>query len=105
MASDGSSSNPGRLCLLETVNHWKYMLTIMERDSCQPGDFEKIEKAVQQTFDWLDKNKHAKKEECYRRERNLMRLGERVLYRSDCGLPREPEDEPADAPPLKRPAM
>ena len=111
MASDGSS-NPGRLCLVETVNHWQYMLTIMEKDRCEPGDFDKLEKAVQQTFDWLNKNQHAKKDECYRLERKLMRLGEHVLDRSNVGSrgpepTPEPTPEPsssasAAAPPLRR---
>ena len=79
--SMGSDANPGKPCLIETTNHWKYMLTLLQNDRLEAGDYEKLEKAVQQTYDWIDKNQRAKKDEFYAEERKLMHLGERILDR------------------------
>ena len=82
MASD--CGNPGEWYFLATAKHWQYVLTLMADDrEGKLGDFTKLEKAVQQAFNWLDKNKHATSDQCYAKERQLMRFGEEILYRSN----------------------
>merc|ERR1712127_598294 len=41
------------------------------KDKFEPGDQEKIEKAVQETLDWLDKNQLAEKDEFEGKQKEL----------------------------------
>ena len=87
--------NRGKLCLMETVEHMKYMLTIMKPDNSrsynyEASDLDKLEKAVQQNEDWINKNPHAHQDQFYKRERKLMKLCEDILERTPTPMPRTP---------------
>ena len=56
------------------------MLTTLRKDWCKPGDYERLQSAVKETYEWLYKNKQtATKDEFKAKEKKLMKVGESVL--------------------------
>ena len=55
------------------------MLTTMEKNYCRPGDYELLEQAVKQTYDWIYKNLQATKDEFEAKEKELDDVAEPIL--------------------------
>lgn len=91
MASTGD--NAGKRYLLHTIEWLKEdIIPTMKPPDCrvyEASDVAKLEQAVQQTKDWLDKNPNAKQNEFYRRERKLMKLSDHIVWdcAKDCPCP------------------
>ena len=85
------AASDARAGLCETAQHFKYMLTTLRKDWCQPGDYERLQSAVKETYEWLYKNTQtATKDEFKAKEKKLMKVGDRVL--DGCGPPQTETD-------------
>jgi len=74
------AASNARATLCETVTHWRYTLSTMNKNWCKPGDYERLEQAVKETQDWIYSNfSKATKDEFEAKTRKLMKVGESVL--------------------------
>jgi len=74
-------ASTAKRALFECADHWKYMLGLLKDNALEDGDYEKLETAVKQTYEWIRKNKFAKKDEFEAKDKELMELGEAVMDR------------------------
>ena len=54
-------------------------MEVLEKNYCQPGDYERLEKAVKQTYDWIYKNLQATKDEFEAKEKELEDVAEPIF--------------------------
>jgi len=57
------AASDARAGLCETAQHFKYMLTTLRKDWCQPRDYERLQSAVKETYEWLYKNTQTAKQQ------------------------------------------
>jgi len=88
MASDGdggSGTTPAKRYLLKTIEVLESIVPTMrppESRVYDEADIQRLEKAVNKTKEWLDKNPRAHEKAYYRMERKLDRLSEHIIW--DC---------------------
>ena len=81
-----AGDSPGKRYLLGTIRLLKEdVIPAMKPPDThvyEAGDIAKLEKAVQQTEDWLNKNPHASQRKFYRQERKLWKFSDYIVW--DC---------------------